>query len=125
MSRPTKCRRVCGMPQTDEFIPAGGACGKGPIILTVDEYETIRWIDREKLSQEECSRRMEVARTTVQQIYTTARKKIADALVEARPLKIEGGQYRIREDGEGLCGCGMCRRRRQALEEMKEKEKIE
>ena len=115
MPRPTKCRRVCGMPENSEFLPASGG-EKCPIVLMIDEYETIRLIDREGLSQEECGLRMEVARTTVQQIYTTARKKIADALVEGRPLKIMGGQYRICSEGDGHCGCGMCRRRRQQNE---------
>ena len=127
MPRPTKCRRVCGVPRTDEFIPAGGDCGREPIALAVDEYETIRLIDREGLSQEECGQHMGVARTTIQQIYTTARKKIADALVEGRTLKIGGGQYRICDMNEELppCGCGMCRRRRalMQLEQQGETEK--
>ena len=114
MPRPVKCRRVCGMPEINEFVPANGGCGKGPIVLAVDEYETIRLIDREGLSQEECGRRMEVARTTVQQIYTTARKKIADALVEGRSLQIVGGRYRICIEQDRPCGCGMCRRHREA-----------
>ncbi len=122
MPRPVKCRRVCGMPETREFVPMGGGCGKFPIELTVDEYETIRLIDREGFSQEECGQRMEVARTTVQQIYTTARKKIADALVEGRPLRIGGGQYRVCDEADGFCGCGICRRRREALLERKAKE---
>ena len=77
MSRPKKCRRVCHFPDTLEFVPADGRSQALPVVLTVDEYETVRLIDREGLSQEQCSRRMGVARTTVQQIYAGAREKLA------------------------------------------------
>ncbi|MCD7882018.1 MAG: DUF134 domain-containing protein [Clostridiales bacterium] len=70
---------ICQLPQTLEFLPAMDGGEKEPVILTVDEYETIRLIDREGLSQEQCSRRMQVARTTAQKIYDTARKKLASA----------------------------------------------
>lgn len=103
MSRPAKCRRVCHYPQTLEFLPSQGADGKAPVIMTVDEYETIRLIDREGLSQEQCSVFMQVARTTVQRVYEGARKKLADVLVEGRPLRIEGGDFRLC-DGRGI-GC--------------------
>ena len=78
MSRPTKCRRVCRFPETLEFFTMGETLGE-PVILTVDEYETIRLIDKEGLSQEECGTQLGVGRTTVQKIYETARRKIADA----------------------------------------------
>ena len=100
MPRPTKCRRVCHYPQTAEFRPADADATQPPIILNVDEYEAIRLIDREGLSQEQCSERMQVARTTVQRVYESARKKIADALVDGRSLRIEGGDYRLC-DGHG------------------------
>lgn len=112
MPRPMKYRRVCELPSNTEFMPvktAGG--GKPPVVLTVDEYETIRLIDNVGLSQEECGESMQVARTTVQLIYDTARKKVADALVNGRGIKIEGGAYRLC-DGTGRrgCCCGNCRR---------------
>ena len=60
--------------------------------MTVDELETIRLIDKENLSQEECRAQLGVGRTTAQKIYETARKKIADALVLGFEPKIEGGE---------------------------------
>ena len=100
MPRPTKCRRVCHYPQTLEFRPTVTDEALPPVILAVDEYEAIRLIDREGLSQEECSRRMQIARTTVQRVYETARRKLADAIVEGRALRIEGGDFRLC-DGHG------------------------
>jgi len=78
--------------------------------MTVDEYEAIRLIDNEGFSQEECSDYMNVARTTAQQIYASARKKIAHALVDGLPIKIEGGDYRLCNGQEQFCGRGACRR---------------
>ena len=76
------------------------------IVLAIDEYEAIRLIDYEGLSQEECSDNMNVARTTAQQIYATARKKIATALVEGLPIRIEGGDYRICNGAESVLRAG-------------------
>lgn len=100
------------MPQIREFHPAGGTAGENTVVLTVDEYEAIRLIDRQGFSQEECSSYMQVARTTVQLIYNSARKKLADALVEGRSLRIEGGQYQLCDGDEEYCGCGSCWRHR-------------
>ncbi len=111
MSRPTKCRLICRFPQTVEFVPVAGGEKEEPVILTVDEYEAIRLIDREGLSQEQCSQRMQVARTTAQKIYDSARKKLADVLVDGRPLKIEGGEYRLCNGGNQFCGMGCIKQR--------------
>ena len=105
MPRPIKCRRICALPETDEFGPLKPGKQREPLVLSVDEYEVIRLIDWMELNQEECAAQMEVARTTVQAIYTTARKKIADALVNGRPLKIAGGNYKV-------CAQQKCCRRR-------------
>ena len=48
MARPTKCRRVCHFPKILEFSPSGKVDGE-PIILNLDEFETIRLIDKEGL----------------------------------------------------------------------------
>lgn len=74
MPRPKKCRRICDYPQTPSFVPAEMPEPRNAVILTLEEYETIRLIDKEGLSQEQCGDFMQVARTTVQQIYSSARK---------------------------------------------------
>jgi predicted DNA-binding protein (UPF0251 family) len=86
------------------------------VTMNVEEYETLRLIDMEGLTQEECAERMTVARTTVQRIYNDARKKVAEAMVLGQILRIEGGNYELCPDGEPAHrGCGLCRK--QALRE--------
>lgn len=109
MPRPRKCRRVCRLPENDGFLPRRGG-GAAPVILNVDEYEALRLIDREGLSQEQCGEYMHIARATVQQIYASARKKLADCLVEGRPLEISGGQFRLCGGEEAPCGRCACHR---------------
>lgn len=104
MPRPTKCRRVCHYPRMVAFRPFPDTGKEEPVVLTLDEYETIRLIDGEGLSQEQCSASMEIARTTVQKIYESARRKLAQMLVQGRPLRIAGGEFRLC-DGQGA-GCG-------------------
>ena len=120
LARPTKCRRVCSLPGTLEFLPVSSNCTATPICLTVEEYEAIRLIDKEGMSQEQCGKSMGVARTTVQQIYTTARKKIADALVDGLPLKIKGGEYKVCEGSGSHSWCHGCGKRRCMGEENEE-----
>lgn len=112
MPRPKKCRRVCSLPPSPIFLPADGGAQKQPVILTVDEYETVRLIDKEGLSQEACGTYMEIARASAQLIYASARKKIASALVDGLPLKIEGGDYRLCSGAESSCDFGGCGRHR-------------
>lgn len=112
MPRPRKCRKVCHMPKVCNFVPVGQDENQTAVVLTVDEFETIRLIDEQGFSQEECSSYMQVARTTAQAIYNTARAKIATALVEGMPLRIEGGDYRLCEGKEDVCHCGGCQRHR-------------
>jgi uncharacterized protein len=80
------------------------------ISMSVDEYETIRLIDLENLKQEECAERMNIARTTVQSIYDTARKKISDCLVNGKIIVIEGGEYILCNGEGGFCGKKGCGR---------------
>lgn len=125
MPRPRKCRKVCSLPKTMEFIPAGEKNVCPTIVMTVDEYETLRLIDREGFSQEACGEYMKIARTTVQQIYTSARKKVADALVEGKGLRIEGGDYKLCDGQETYCGCGGCQRHRREIQQMSCEENME
>ena len=94
MPRPKRCRRICGYPAFWSFAPEDKDEPE-TIDFTLDEYETVRLIDYQKLTQEECASAMCVSRATVTSIYETARFKIADAVVNGKRLRITGGCYRI------------------------------
>ncbi len=113
MPRPRKCRRVCCLPDSQSFGPLDGNTDeRRVIVMTVDEFETIRLIDLEGLSQEECAGRMAVARTTAQAIYNSARVKLAECLVRGMELSISGGNYILCDDEPCGCGCGHCHKKR-------------
>ena len=100
MARPVKVRRVCEEPKYTRFVPAGAECSE-PVFLTTEEYEVIRHVDHQKMTHEECATQMGISRSTVTEIYESARTKIADALINGKELCVEGGNYRI-------CGGGEC-----------------
>ena len=107
MPRPCKKRRVCFEPACRMFLPEN-ACSKAPTLtMTVDEFEAIRLIDHEGMSQEECAKSMNVARTTVQAIYAVARAKLASMIVNGMALRIDGGDYVLCDEGSCIClQCG-------------------
>ena len=90
MPRPIRCRRIEKMPAFRSFSPDDVKPAES-VFMTVDEYEALRLLDDEGLTQEACAVRMNVARTTVTAIYDSARKKVAEALVHGKRLLITGG----------------------------------
>ncbi|MBE6013713.1 DUF134 domain-containing protein [Anaeropeptidivorans aminofermentans] len=113
MPRPKKRRRVCCLPSSCSFGPLDLKTeGKEQILMTLDEFETIRLIDLEGLNQEECAEKIDVARTTVQSIYNSARKKLAECLVKGKELTISGGDYILYCGEKCGCGCRHCHRRK-------------
>ncbi|MDD7441202.1 MAG: DUF134 domain-containing protein [Sutterellaceae bacterium] len=96
MPRRPICRMVDWMPEYSGFLPEGVSPAGGAVTLLVDEFEAVRLADYEGLTHEECAARLGVSRPTATEIIGSARKKIADALVNGRPLRIEGGRVRVR-----------------------------
>ena len=78
------------MPVYRSFSPDDITASES-VHMTVDEFEALRLLDAEGLTQEGCASRMNIARTTVTAIYESARKKVADALVNGKRLLITGG----------------------------------
>lgn len=96
MARPPKFRRVEFEPQFTYFKPAGIPKRElEEVILHVEEVEAIRLKDLEDLEQEECAEKMHISRPTFQRVLTSARKKLAEVLIEGKALRVEGGNYRL------------------------------
>ena len=103
MPRPAKQKIICFTPETKIFKPAGIPLGaRESIILSLDEFEAIRLADNEGLYQDKAAEAMGTSRQTFARILDSGHKKVAMALVESRPIVIEGGNVR-------LCGRGNCR----------------
>ena len=103
MPRPPRCRRVCSLPGLCAFGPADGSKPSETVVMGIDEYEVIRLIDWVGLTQEQCAAQINVARTTVTGIYDSARRKLADALVNGKRLIITGGHIKVCEYSGTCC----------------------
>lgn len=96
MPRSKSLRRLHDLPIIKGFRPLWiRANYRQSIVLLLEEYESLRLIDYERLSHEETAEKMNVSRPTVTRIYEKARKKVADALIEGRSLLIEGGEVQL------------------------------
>lgn len=104
MGRPKNCRRVGFLPDTKYFKPRGIPLSVlEEVILTVDECEAIRLADFEGLYQEQAAEKMAVSRQTFGRIIESAHKKVAEALVKGKALKIEGGEIDMSEMRKFRC----------------------
>jgi uncharacterized protein len=96
MSRPFKCRRIGYLPNVNFFKPAGVPLRElEEISLSFEEVEAIRLKDLEGLEQEQAAEKMNISRPTFQRILASARRKIADVLLNGKALRIEGGNFEI------------------------------
>lgn len=96
MPRPRKCRWVAFLPGITYFKPAGIPLRElEENLLTIDEIEAIRLKDIEDLEQEPCAVKMGISRATFQRMLESARRKIADALLNGKAIKIEGGTFKV------------------------------
>jgi len=73
------------------------------VALAFDEFEAIRLADLESLYQEEAAVRMKISRPTFGRIIESAHKKVADALINGKAIKIEGGVIRVAQERKFKC----------------------
>jgi predicted DNA-binding protein (UPF0251 family) len=127
MPRPCCLRHIGFAPNTVLFRPAGvPACALEQVRLTLDEVEALRLADLNGLYQEQAAEQMKISRPTFSRIVEEARRKVADALIHGKALRLEGGIVKMNEatekdgtghvgaepdTGSGPCGCRRQRRR--------------
>jgi predicted DNA-binding protein (UPF0251 family)/predicted Fe-Mo cluster-binding NifX family protein len=96
MSRPQKCRRVEFLPNVTYFKPAGVPLKElEEVSMSIEEAEAVRLKDLEGLEQEQGAEKMNISRPTFQRVLASARQKIADALLNGKAIRIEGGNFEI------------------------------
>lgn len=109
MPRPFCCRRIAGRPGAPVFKPVGVPVVElEEVVMTLDEFEALRLADLDGLYQEDAASRMNVSRPTFSRIVESAHRKVADALVHGKALRIQGGPVRLERrrccrehDGDG------------------------
>lgn len=108
MARPKKQKLICKLPEASAFNK--GKKSKEKIEITADEMEIIRLIDYKGLTQQECARQMQVARSTIAAVYERTRYKIASSFFDNKEIIIDGGEYELCSNSKSCCGqCGKSR----------------
>lgn len=113
MPRPRRCRKVRFQPNIIYFKPVGvPIVDLEESILTIDELESIRLKDLENLDQDSAAKKMNISQSTFHRLIISAREKIADALINGKSIKIEGGTFKIVKPRKGYgfthCICSKC-----------------
>ncbi len=96
MGRPFSCRRIAGRPAASIFKPVGIPVRElEEVVVTLDEFEAMRLASLDGLYQEQAAAQMKISRPTFSRIIEAAHRKVADALVHGKALRIEGGPVQI------------------------------
>lgn len=96
MSRPKRLRRVCFLPEYTSFgVTEPEQNDVETLIMSIEEYESIRLIDLDGFDQEKAALTLDVSRGTLQRIYHKAKRKVAEMLVCGKPLVIQDGNIRL------------------------------
>lgn len=114
MVRPKLCRRVRFKGKFHYFKPNSVPLKElKETILDIDEFEALRLKDKLGLDQTEAAGKMNISQPTFHRILESARKKIANAIIDGKAIKIQGGRYKMPNrdrtgpDGEGpMTGSG-------------------
>jgi len=89
MPRPRLCRRVKFNPSITYFKPQGIPMRCLDVVeLSIEEIEAYRLRYIEDLEQTEAANKMNTSQSTYQRILRSANKKIADALINGKAIKI-------------------------------------
>jgi len=108
MVRPKKNRRVVFNPKINYFKPRGiPVLDLDEVCLTIDEREAIRLADLLSMSHEDAGKQMGVSRATFGRIIQQARQTVADAIINGKAVRVEGGNYEL-VDGKRTFVCHRC-----------------
>jgi uncharacterized protein len=111
MSRPRIDRKIEFQPNVTYFKPAGVMMTDlDEVIITFDETEAVRLSEVQKIGQKEAAKKMDISQPTFHRLLESARRKIADALINGKAIKIEGGNFKMMQSfGRGGQGRGQGR----------------
>ncbi len=102
MPRPRLRRRVCRQPGFTYFKPASiRMADLLEVVLRVEEFEALRLNDFEGIGQIESAQKMNISQPTFHRLIISGRKKLADAIVNGKAIRIEGGDYKFERRGLG------------------------
>ena len=93
--RPKKVRFIQKMPKTVQFSPRGKAGRPDEIELTLDQLEAIKLADYQGFDQSQAALVMRISRPSFGRILRAARKRMADALVNGKAIKIHMGDVQV------------------------------
>jgi len=103
MPRPRICRRIFFEPHVTFFKPSGVSLRHlDENILTKDELEAVRLIDLEQMPQDKAAKKMKISQPTLSRLLKSGRKKLADAIVKGKAIKIKGGDYEMAVPRRGI-----------------------
>ncbi|MGC9331660.1 MAG: DUF134 domain-containing protein [Bacteroidales bacterium] len=110
MPRRKRMRRVSQLPGHEGFqavrSPKAGSRNLPPVVLHIEEYEALKLMDYELMNQTDAAKYMDISRPTFTRIYESARRKMAQALVEGKSLNISGGNYEMDQVWHKCVDCG-------------------
>jgi len=98
MPRKKRDRRLLAPPAIKGLSVYGPKNRSEQVILFFEEYEVIKLLDYENMTQEEAAVCMDVSRPTLTRIYESARNKVAQSMVEGKDLIIRGGNFHFDEN---------------------------
>jgi predicted DNA-binding protein (UPF0251 family) len=91
--RPRKRKIVHEQPRIDHFSPRGRPGRPDEVVIAIEEYESIRLADHLGMDQKEAADMMGISQQSFSRLVRKARKMVADAIVNAKIIRIEGGDY--------------------------------
>jgi len=98
MPRPTISRRISFEPGATYFKPAGIPLRElEEVSLKYEEAEALRLKDVENHSQTTAAKMMNISQPTFFRVLSSARKKVAEAIVKGKAIRVEGGEYNFKK----------------------------